>query len=631
VYVVVWQVLSAVDGHVTTGSFPFAIGVDLVEADAPRVPPAVHSHVQVEYILRWLAYLAVVSLTGGTLFGLAVWYPSVARISTRDAGPVPEHPWSSAVSIFLVVLLGTSAAGLPVQAGKVSGVWAAAPWSVSVHELLIATRFGVLWLARVALVLALTGFSFIGSARARALWTLGLTVPLMMTFSLGSHAAAGPRAGLPLALDWLHLAAASVWVGGLFRFYLANQGLTSYPASLRTEVTAHMIPRFSALALLSVGTLAVTGAYAALQRVGEPGLLTTTAYGWMLLFKLALAAPMLMLGAINLLIVRPRIRRAASAGGDPGLVGKFQSLVSAEAHLGWGVLLAVALLTSLPPARPLPPDPALVRTARAEDLRLRLEVDPARVGLNSFRVAITAGGRPLDDALLVRLAFRPQSGRLPPSQVDLEHEGGGVYRAQGGFISLAEPWTVHLTVRRRERFDVFADFLVEPQGSASGRGWEPAALGLILIVAVAHVWAARRPPWRQGLPRAVVRYLPAMILLAATLGVLPQRIRARGPSEVINPVVASSQSIARGRALYEQHCAACHGETGKGDGPIGAALRPPPADLTLHAAPGVHPDGQLFDWISRGFPGSIMPAFESQLEEEDRWHLVNYLRALAGP
>ena len=73
------------------------------------------------------------------------------------------------------------------------------------------------------------------------------------------------------------------------------------------------------------------------------------------------------------------------------------------------------------------------------------------------------------------------------------------------------------------------------------------------------------------------------------------------------------------------------GVSGAGDGPVGLTLNPPPADLTVHTAPGIHPDARLYDWITNGFRGSVMPAFREQLSDEERWHLVNYIRTLAQP
>jgi mono/diheme cytochrome c family protein len=62
---------------------------------------------------------------------------------------------------------------------------------------------------------------------------------------------------------------------------------------------------------------------------------------------------------------------------------------------------------------------------------------------------------------------------------------------------------------------------------------------------------------------------------------------------------------------------------------LALTLNPRPADLSVHTAPGVHTDAQLYGWITSGFPGSAMPAFAKILSDTQRWHLVNYIRTLA--
>jgi mono/diheme cytochrome c family protein len=96
-----------------------------------------------------------------------------------------------------------------------------------------------------------------------------------------------------------------------------------------------------------------------------------------------------------------------------------------------------------------------------------------------------------------------------------------------------------------------------------------------------------------------------------------------------NPIPPNSQSIAAGQTLFKTNCVPCHGTSGKGDGPVGLTLNPRPADLTLHAVPGVHTDAQLYEWITNGFPGSAMPAWKTQISDTDRWNLVNFIRTLA--
>lgn len=83
---------------------------------------------------------------------------------------------------------------------------------------------------------------------------------------------------------------------------------------------------------------------------------------------------------------------------------------------------------------------------------------------------------------------------------------------------------------------------------------------------------------------------------------------------------------ARGAATFAAHCAPCHGPVGRGDGPLAAALDPRPADLVLHAPQ--HTDGELFYFVSRGVPGTAMPAWRNALSAAARWELVAYLRRL---
>jgi putative copper resistance protein D len=80
---------------------------------------------------------------------------------------------------------------------------------------------------------------------------------------------------------------------------------------------------------------------------------------------------------------------------------------------------------------------------------------------------------------------------------------------------------------------------------------------------------------------------------------------------------------------YGTRCATCHGVGGKGDGPGGAGLPKPPADLTAPHT-GQHTAGDLFWWITHGIRAGGMPPFGETLPEEERWDVINFLRALAA-
>ncbi len=102
------------------------------------------------------------------------------------------------------------------------------------------------------------------------------------------------------------------------------------------------------------------------------------------------------------------------------------------------------------------------------------------------------------------------------------------------------------------------------------------------------------------------------------------------PTTYRRPAVAyQAISVASGLHLYQQHCVACHGIGGYGDGPALQGRKVKRADLTGKHT-GDHTAGDLFWWLSHGIAGTPMPGFEATLQEEERWDLINYLRTLSA-
>jgi mono/diheme cytochrome c family protein len=94
-----------------------------------------------------------------------------------------------------------------------------------------------------------------------------------------------------------------------------------------------------------------------------------------------------------------------------------------------------------------------------------------------------------------------------------------------------------------------------------------------------------------------------------------------------NPVLPDSASLERGASLYATNCASCHGDGGMGDGPAASALDPAPAPVA-HSSQ-MLADDYLFWRISEGGApfGTSMPAWKT-LDEEARWDMINYMRAM---
>jgi mono/diheme cytochrome c family protein len=103
-----------------------------------------------------------------------------------------------------------------------------------------------------------------------------------------------------------------------------------------------------------------------------------------------------------------------------------------------------------------------------------------------------------------------------------------------------------------------------------------------------------------------------------------------------NPVPSSDDALKRGRTVYHLHCATCHGDKGKGDGPyakLHARRGKPPRDLTLPETQARLTDGEMFWKVTHGLRDGdrvIMPGFETDIRSpDDRWKVVIHVRALA--
>jgi mono/diheme cytochrome c family protein len=91
-----------------------------------------------------------------------------------------------------------------------------------------------------------------------------------------------------------------------------------------------------------------------------------------------------------------------------------------------------------------------------------------------------------------------------------------------------------------------------------------------------------------------------------------------------NPLPRSPEVLGRGRELYHNLCAVCHGPVGDGTPRLSSAYGAKPANLGGAAAG--YPDGQIYGVIVLG--KNAMPGYATELDEDDRWAVVHYMRAL---
>ena len=124
-----------------------------------------------------------------------------------------------------------------------------------------------------------------------------------------------------------------------------------------------------------------------------------------------------------------------------------------------------------------------------------------------------------------------------------------------------------------------------------------------------------------------------LVFAAAALLALNVQLFSHGadvPKEVAtkkNPVASSDAVLAKAKNAYEENCLMCHGETGKGDGPMAGMLKEKPPDVSDAKIMSEMSDGEIFWIITKGV--KPMPPFESKLSEEDRWSLVHLMRSMS--
>lgn len=99
----------------------------------------------------------------------------------------------------------------------------------------------------------------------------------------------------------------------------------------------------------------------------------------------------------------------------------------------------------------------------------------------------------------------------------------------------------------------------------------------------------------------------------------------------LNPLPRSKENLTEGRTLFNAFCVVCHGKFGEGDGPVTSlkdwprSLFPRPPSLQSDKVRD-YKDGQLFHIIAMG--QNMMPSYAEKLNDEERWQIVHYLRAL---
>ena len=354
-----WRVLSR-DGHVTHGSINLAANASDNVTSSRRSPLSILSDV--------LSFAALLGLIGMIGVRFAVIAPAWRAGGTRPPGRGAADEWRQVLEpslgrgirawwITWWWLVGTAGFGLACGVIGLLGELDSTDMGA-----LLGTRWGIAWVAEVAglcVAAAVSALLFRSSGRdvpdPATRWGSGIAIPLGIAaagISWAGHASSRTDAGIGIGLDAIHLWATGIWLGGLAALLAivprARRGLNDADA---TRFGAAVVVRFSAVAILCVGTLVVTGVYRAIGELTAFNDLVDTAYGRALLVKLSVFALLLIGGAFNRLVLHPRLERAALGlrQSDGGAGQALRVSLAAEIAVAAVLLVVVGVLVNLPP------------------------------------------------------------------------------------------------------------------------------------------------------------------------------------------------------------------------------------------------------------------------------------------
>ena len=476
-YLVTYRVISA-DSHPVAGAFSFAVGNgplitagagDVSETTAPGVAVALP-------VTRWLGYAGLALAVGIPVLLMVCWpvgWSSVRLRRLSEGGAI-------------AAALGALGA-FAVQGPYAAGAGLGSVFDTALLDTTASTSYGVVLMIRTLLALYLVAALAPAWRRGRppTSWMLPASgvaaLGLVVTTAAVGHPVAGPWPGLELPIAVVHVAAMTVWLGGLAGLVLG----VLRPGIAAGELAVAM-PRFSRMAFGSVVALVVTGIVQSVREVGSPAALVSTTYGWLLVAKLLVVAVILAAAGVSRVWVQQHLgvhhrpagsrrvtahafaaesaaedvddvveeRKRAVAGDAVAALPRLRRSVVVELLLAVVVLGVTSVLVGTPPAESAvvqPVDTTLpLKGTSGTSGSVQVSIEPASTGPNVLHLYLFDDAGQLAQPAGITVTISEPSQQLGPIDVKLQPAGPGHYTADAMDIPAAGTWTLQVSVRKDE-------------------------------------------------------------------------------------------------------------------------------------------------------------------------------------
>ena len=434
------------------------------------------------YYARAVHFAATLTVAGIVFFVVFVAEPAFRKAS-KDAGVAPplrrRLAWIAWISLALCLLSGAtwllftaaSMSGQPLPEVYAQDVW----WTV-----LSQTDFGNDWLLRLVCgcILAALCVPLLSGSGTQSLWLKAAAVVAAACLA-GSLAWAGHANGaqglegiVHPAADFLHLIAAAAWVGALvpLAMLLSMGGDDADSLAIARAATL----RFSTLGIVSVATLLLTGSVNTWYLVGTVPALTQSAYGRLLLIKLALFAGMVGIAAFNWSQLTPRLIQSANGAAAQKARRSLRRNAALEALFGAVVIGIVAVLGTLPPGshaghhhevqEVVPPD-ASFQHIHSEGGMADVIIEPGQVGTARVTIHLLNDDLETLTAQAVTLTLAAPSAATKAITRTALQGTDGLWHVDG--VPLTEPgnWivTVDVLLGPDNRLQLVAPIVIDPK------------------------------------------------------------------------------------------------------------------------------------------------------------------------
>jgi copper transport protein len=442
-YSIQWKAISA-DGHPIQGVIPFQIG--LAEAGADDVQVEEMGYVpQIDMIMeRGVLYTSFSLFLGVLFFNLIIYKGDAIEVHSRSKRII----WISLIGIFISLLCN-----LPLQAKINADVsWLEAFDPLLLKETLQLSVFGYVWITQMALISVLIIVTYFAVKREKLssfkVWSIPilLFIGLLVMKAFNSHAFGLKFKDIAVVMDFLHLFAASLWVGGLSSIILLlrkeDDKWTKYWDAIK---------RFSPWATGAVIVIVLTGLFNSTFFIPTIHSLFDTKYGLALLAKILLFVFMGILGIIH--YVKGRIRAQQGLG----------AMVKVEFIIGIIVFVIVAFMTNVQ-TPPMPPTRPFTESKQLDNgYELTLHVSPNKVGQNTFHITLKdENGQPVTNMEQIVLTTQSLDMNMGKGSFKVSAISPGEYEAEGMYINMTGNWNiqVHGLTKSLDSFDTDYRFIV---------------------------------------------------------------------------------------------------------------------------------------------------------------------------